>query len=104
VRGDTALTADPLTGGPLEMVFDLPREKSQSLYSDLTAPGDASTQDVDLVTEMDAQLHTPSVWAWDPQQGGQHETATGAAPQAVAVTSVDGSTRPPPARRPRPWP
>lgn len=94
VRGDTALPAGPLTGGPLDMHFDLPREESQSLYSYLTAPGDATTQDVDLITEMDAQLHTPSVWAWDPEQSGSRETATGAEPQAVAVTPVDGWTVP----------
>ena len=66
VRGNTELDPDLLTGGPLGMFFDIAREQSQSLYSDLTVPSDAANQEIELHTTMEAQLHTPSVWAWDP--------------------------------------
>ena len=66
VRGNTELDPDLLTGGPLGMFFDIAREQSQSLYSDLTVPSDATNQDIELKTTLEAQLHTPSVWAWDP--------------------------------------
>ncbi len=66
VRGNTELDPDLLTGGPLDMFFDIAREQSQSLYSNLTVPSGAGNQDVELTTSLEAQLHTPSVWAWDP--------------------------------------
>ncbi|MEA3342432.1 MAG: LamG-like jellyroll fold domain-containing protein, partial [Chloroflexota bacterium] len=92
VRGDTELNPDLLTGGPLDMFFDIARDQSQSLYSNLTVPSGAGNQDVELTTSMEAQLHTPSVWAWDPNQSSA--TAAGAQPEGVAVTPVDEWTTP----------
>ncbi len=92
VRGDTELDPALLTGGPLDMAFDIARDQFQSLYSDLTIPSGAGNQDVTLTTTMEAQLHTPSVWAWDPNQSSSITTA--AQPAGVAVTPVDGWTIP----------
>ena len=95
VRGDTELAVGgtpPLQGGPLNMFFDIARDQSQSLYSNLTVPSGASNQDVELTTSLEAQLHTPSVWAWDPNQSSA--AAANAQPEGVAVTPVDGWTVP----------
>ncbi|HOS78982.1 MAG TPA: Ig-like domain-containing protein [Anaerolineae bacterium] len=92
VRGNTSLDPALLTGGPLDMVFDIARDQSQSLYANLTVPISATNQDIDLVTTMEAQLHTPSVWTWGPNQSSS--TATAAQPAGVAVTRVDGWTVP----------
>jgi len=94
IRGATALDAGPFTGGPAGMSFDLPRAASQALVSQLGAPPGAGTQDVDLHTDLDAQLHTASVWAWDDEQRGSGATATGARVDAVAVSPVAGWTVP----------
>ncbi|MGC9396741.1 MAG: LamG-like jellyroll fold domain-containing protein, partial [Anaerolineae bacterium] len=92
VRGDTELDPVLLDGGPLSMFFDIARDQSQTLYSNLTVPDGAANQEIDLTTLMQAQLHTPSVWAWDPKQSSH--TATAAQPEGVAVTPVDGWTAP----------
>jgi subtilisin-like proprotein convertase family protein len=96
VRGNTELSTTPVAfqGGPLDMFFDIARDQSQSLYSDLTVPVGTGNQDVDLSTAMVAQLHTPSIWAWDPQRASSYDTATGIVPEGVVVTLVDGWTVP----------
>ena len=71
VRGTTDLAADPFTGGPLGMTFDIPRNQSQALIANITVPVGTGNQDVDLDTTMLGQLHTPSVWAWDSQHRQQ---------------------------------
>lgn len=88
VRGTTELDPALLTGGPLGMFFDIARGHSQSLYTDLTAPSGAGDQEVQLTTSMEAQLHTPSVWAWDPVHTSEHDTT--AIPQSVAVSAANG--------------
>ncbi|RLC77612.1 MAG: hypothetical protein DRI81_08290, partial [Chloroflexi bacterium] len=92
VRGNTTLDPDLLTGGPLDMFFDIARDQSQSLYSNLTVPSDAANQDIELKTTLEAQLHTPSVWAWDPNQSSITDTT--APPEGVSVTPVDEWTTP----------
>lgn len=94
VRGTTELSADPLTGGPLEMYFDIARAHSQTLIADLSVPGGTGSRDVDMDTTMQAHLHTPSDWAWDPRQQSSHPAATGGIPKAVAVAAVDDWTVP----------
>jgi len=89
VRGDTDLTRDPLTGGPTTMFFDLPRNASQSLYSNLSAPTGGGSRDVTLTTTVDSQLHTPSVWAWDPVTTQTSTTTTQVRSDAVAVAPVN---------------
>ncbi len=85
VRGTTQLDPAPLTGHPLEMTFDIAKDKSQSLYSDLTVPAGTGNQTVTLTTDVNAQLHTPSVWAWDPWQTGSHATSY---PKALSLATV----------------
>jgi|GEM_PF-861398 len=92
VRGNTELDPALLTGGPLGMLFDIARDQSQTLYSNLTVPAGAANQEIELVTTMEAQLHTPSVWAWDPRQSSR--AATTAQPAGVAIAPVDGWTVP----------
>ncbi|HBY98100.1 MAG TPA: hypothetical protein DEP84_29855, partial [Chloroflexi bacterium] len=85
VRGQTELTASPLTGNPLEMVFDIAKGKSQSLYSQLTVPAGTGNQDVALKTDVNSQLHTPSVWAWDPWETNLY---TSNSPKALSLVVV----------------
>jgi len=85
VRGTTELEADPLTGFPLEMTFDIAKDKSQSLYTDLTVPAGTGNQTVTLTTDVKSQLHTPSVWAWDPWQTDSHATSY---PKALSLAAV----------------
>ena len=94
MRGDTTLSADPLTGGPYDMIFDIARDQEQSLRSELMAPAGTGNRDVDLETTLNARLHTPSVWAWDRPRNAQHDTATGASPVGVAISPVEGWTVP----------
>jgi hypothetical protein len=68
VRGQTSLDSAPITAEPSGMTFDIARDESQSLYSNLTVPAGAGNQDVTLTTDVDSQLHSPSVYAWDPWQ------------------------------------
>jgi hypothetical protein len=85
VRGTTQLDPDPLTGHPLEMTFDIAKDKSQSLYTDLTVPAGTGNQTVTLTTDVNSQLHTPSVWTWDPWQTNSHATSY---PKALSLAAV----------------
>jgi type II secretory pathway pseudopilin PulG/subtilisin-like proprotein convertase family protein len=68
VRGQTELKSAPITASPVGMTFDIAKDKSQSLYSNLTVPAGTGNQDVTLATDVNSQLHTPSVYAWDKWQ------------------------------------
>ncbi|NOZ05781.1 MAG: hypothetical protein GXP41_05440 [Chloroflexi bacterium] len=95
VRGQTSLDSDPITAEPSGMTFDIAKDKSQSLYANLTVPAGAGNQEVTLTTDVDSQLHTPSVYAWDPWQS--NDKTTGQPPyslKAVAVDPNDGWSTP----------
>jgi len=85
VRGTTQLDPDLLTGQPLEMTFDIAKDDSQSLYTNLTVPAGTGNQTVTLTTDVNSQLHTPSVWAWDPWQTGSYATSY---PKALSLATV----------------
>ncbi len=89
VRGSTNLEADPLTGSPLGMLFDIAKGKAQSLISRLTVPAGAGNQQVTLRTTAKSQLHTPSVWEWESWQNTHRSTDSPKA-HALYVTPVNG--------------
>ncbi len=85
VRGNTQLTVDNIGGYPLGMTYDIPKDKSQSLYSDLTVNTGVGNQQVDLTTDVHSQLHTPSDWGWDAPQSNK---TTATSPTALSAVPV----------------
>ncbi len=89
VRGNTQLTVDNIDGYPLGMTYDIPKDKSQSLYSDLTVNTGVGNQQVNLTTDVHSQLHTPSDWGWDVLQINP-TTLSGTIPLALSALPVKG--------------